>query len=344
MGEYRLDEHLLAALRSSLHEEYDLAVSGLRPLPGGHIHDVWVAESGRGLLVLKRYRGYPGADPSRLFKSLELQRATHEAGLPVPDVVANRRGALATETRHGWVTVQEFSDGAHRDPGRFTLALAASVGHTLGRLHRALADLAPPAGGFVAPDASAVRRECETWLERLQSVPDPDEWDRMAAEEAEFRLRLLPARAVGPHEDAADAAQWTHGDFYPGNLLFDACDRVVAVLDWDFAAFRRRGGEVARAAFELARSGTGALDRERFDAFFSAYLREVPLSPAQRRLMFRQLLFHQLAVLYPLAFRRLPGAQLPQGWQALARRRYEVVREIERHLDTLTQWAAAARP
>ena len=330
-----------AALLCAVEEAYELAISDLGRLPGGHIHDVWAAASRRGPVVLKRYRG---VSPDQLLRSLEVQQAAHRAGLPVPAVIPNARGGLAAETPAGWVTVQVRAPGSHRETGRFTLALAESTGRALGRLHRALAGLARSglAGAPAAPDPDEVRRECEAWLDRLRSVADPDEWDLLAVEEAEYRLRLLPRHTLRPAEEAVEEAQWTHGDFYPGNLLYDERDQVTAVLDWDFAAFRPPGGEVARAAFEVARSGPGKLDRGRFDAFLAAYAAEVPLTADQRALMFRRLFFHQLSVLYPLALRRLSGAALPAGWQALARRRYEIVREIEQSLDMLTEWALAS--
>lgn len=328
-----MNDHLTAFIKS----EYGLSVSGLRPLSGGYVHDVWRAASDRGPIVVKRYQS---VDPKQLQKSLELQQAACTAGLPVPTVFANLKGQLATKTAHGWVTVQERLNGAHRDPAHITPALAASVGRTLGRVHRMLAEIPPPKIPIAPPSEDKIRADSEDWLNRLRAVSNPDEWDRMAANEAEYRLRALSSHAIDPARYAIDVPQWIHGDFYPANLLFDEQDRVVAVLDWDFATYRHRGVEVARAAFEFARTGGGSLVRSRFDSFLSAYAGEASLSAAQRAIMFHQFFHHQLSVLYPLVLRRSPGAHLPKEWQALARRRFEVVRDIERNLDLMTEWAS----
>lgn len=327
------------ALTTLVQSEYDLDVAGLRPLAGGHIHEVWRADSNRGPIVLKHYANI---EPGQLRTSLELQQCSHEAGIPVPAVIPNRLGHLATKTGRGYVTAQSFIAGEHRGSAAFTPALAESAGRTLALVHRVLAAASPtgaPPGAPSVPSADKVRRDSETWLKELSRVPDPDEWDRMAIAEAEYRLRALSSHAIETDRYHVDVAQWTHGDFYPGNLLFDVRDQVVAILDWDFAGCRYRGGEIARAAFEVARTDGPQLDGGLFRAFLSAYARETPLSVDQRALMFHQLFHHQLSVLYPLSLRRLPGALLPTGWQALARRRYHVVREIEQNLDLMTEWA-----
>ena len=65
-----------------------------------------------------------------------------------------------------------------------------------------------------------------------------------------------------------------HGDFYPGNLLFDAGDEIVAVLDWDDARVDWTGWDVGTALLEFCAGPAGIdLDATQCSSFIAEYRR-----------------------------------------------------------------------
>jgi hypothetical protein len=116
-----------------------------------------------------------------------------------------------------------------------------------------------------------------------------------------------------------------HGDFYPANLLFGPAGQVTGIVDWDFCGPNWRELEIARAAVEAALGPGGGVDLQLVDSFVDAYATEAPLTSEQRRGGFRLWFNHLVSSLYPHPLRYVPGAQLPTGWQALARRRHRML-------------------
>ncbi|MFZ5817571.1 MAG: phosphotransferase enzyme family protein [Bacillota bacterium] len=299
-------------------------------MTGGYLHRTYRAESPEGPLFLKLYSG-PDWPRERVAEACRVQQLLHQAGHPVPSLLCP-----PLEVAGGVLVAMAFLPGAPVErPGPAT---ARAAGAALGRIHRTLQPLPVPQPPPV-PETGATRAQAAALLAAAQSQPAPDELDRLAAEAAAFRLRWLEAHPIQPETYAAAVAHLVHGDYYPGNLLFTAPDRLSGVVDFDFVSVRFRGLEVGRALVETALRPDGRFDAGTAAPLLRAYLEENPLPPAERVSGFRIWLEYLLWSLYPLPL-RYAGAPLPQHAAALARRRHHLLRWLAEHLSDLERLAA----
>lgn len=216
---------------------------------------------------------------------------------------------------------------------------ARAAGAALGRIHRDLAEL-PVEGRPALPSTEAIRERALLLLDAVRAHSPRDEVDNLALEAAQFRLAWLERCPIDPALYAGAAAQWVHGDYYPGNLLYQRPEQLSGVVDFDFASVRYRGLELARAVVESGLRPDGRFDAATGAAFLAAYLAANPLPGKERSSDFRIWLEHLLSSLYPLSLRYQPEATLPHGWERLARRRHRLMRFLAENLAALERLAA----
>jgi aminoglycoside phosphotransferase (APT) family kinase protein len=180
--------------------------------------------------------GVPRRGSTDVYRQAALLRALHAAGLPVP--------------RIAWASSEEEPLGApyivmERLPGRvfviwephasFDLATDAvralwfQAIRALGAFHaldwtRALADWESP---------YTLESELERWNKLLRHAPEP-RWL-----EAGQRLHA----ALVAQRPAEAPIGLVHGDFQPGNVLYDD-GRMTGVIDWDLAGIGAQGIDV----------------------------------------------------------------------------------------------------
>lgn len=305
-------------------------VTALRPVTGGHLHRTYRAESPDGPLFLKLYTG-PDWPLEQVAETLRVQQHLVEASHPVPRVVRP-----ATALSAGVLVAMAFLPGARIDQPGPVPARAAGV--ALGRIHRDLGSLPVTVAPF-RPEAEPIRERARHLLEAVRAAGRLDAMDNLAVEAAQYRLVWLEHHPIDPAVYAGATAQWVHGDYYPGNLLYTAPDVISGIIDFDFASVRYRGLEMARAVVECALRPDGRFDRETAAAFLTGYLTEHPLNADERQSGFRIWLEYLLFSLYPLPLRYKGGA-MPHGWERLAQRRHELMRFLGDHLSELEQLVA----
>ena len=209
-------------------------VDRIEPLAGGsRSSPKWVVSTQSGQLVLKR-RAPGRSTVERLDFSHAFVRAAAAAGVPVAAPIASREGRTHEEVAGA---VYELFP---RVPGqRWTRQAeqAMAAGEALGRLHEV--GLRMQWHGHVRAGSF---HGSMTVFEALRRAPAAI---REVAPEADERsvtglcetLGTLYREASAQVEDlgfAALGSQVVHGDFHPGNLLFDG-DDVLAVIDFDAA-------------------------------------------------------------------------------------------------------------
>jgi Ser/Thr protein kinase RdoA (MazF antagonist) len=233
---------------------YGLDASRIVRADGGHTNETW--------LVDERYalrRGWRGK-PTERARREESALAALE-GEPVPRVVRTTDGEPHAVVDDRVVHLFTRCDGEPgprwltiEDGGRAREAMAR-----LASIHRALASL-PPEGdhpwGWIAERLARVRRG-----------PVPAGGERVMA-----RIAALLATPVrGP-------IQWLHGDYHLGNLLWEG-KHLAGVVDFDDVGCGAALGEVAMAAFALARQDAGE-ERFVFDPqLFRAAVENTGLEP-----------------------------------------------------------------
>ena len=212
------------------------AVEGLAAMEAGHAgltfgFRVVDRSDARALARLVLKLSPPGvrrAGNTDVFRQAPLLRALHEAGLPVPDVP----WAGEDETWFGTPFVMmEWLDGMpffvwQPDPSFDRSADAVTplwlqCIDALGPLHRFEWQRHLPQ--WERP--TALHEEITRWDRILAKAPDP------AWVDAGLRVRdrLLADRPADP------APALVHGDYQPGNLLYDG-GRMTGIIDWELAS------------------------------------------------------------------------------------------------------------
>jgi aminoglycoside phosphotransferase (APT) family kinase protein len=208
-------------------------------LTGGQYAQVTAVEAVRGdgvpaAFVLRQYFATDAAGrPYSADAEYKLLAMLHAAGLRVPRpwYASDSGGGLLP----GPFLVVEFIDGtpAIEPPG--PPALADQLAGALASLHQA---------GFSPADAAYLPDHDDFCSHRLGTEPPiPD----AALSEAAIRAALRPAWPPPQLNESAVL----HGDFWPGNTLWRD-GRLVAIIDWEDAAFGDPLADLCNARLELA--------------------------------------------------------------------------------------------
>jgi len=205
-------------------------VAGFGPMEDGHAglsFGFSVTRDGtevEGVVLRLAPKGVRRSGNTDVYRQAPLLRALGRAGVAVPPVLH----AQSTEDWFGTPFVM-----AKRLPGK-TLIIWEPVPEFQGRIGdcwlksaEALASIHRFDWRQELSDWEAPRdmpAEIERWAGILERTDDPD-WIAQGRAVAEIlRARPMPASPVGLF----------HGDFQPGNVLFDG-DRISAILDWELA-------------------------------------------------------------------------------------------------------------
>ena len=243
---------------------------------GGHINDTWFVTTDRKLrYVLQRINAQVFADPPGIVGNTARVIAEIEQRAPglVPPFVAARDGAAAVIDDGSTYRMLGFVAGRNLS-GLETVAQAAAAGLAFGSFQRALVHY--DRAHHVVPIPRF--HELDWQLERFDRVLEKPAADRLrdAANDVELAQHYrgaVVAESLGPRG-------MIHGDGKVTNLLFDANDRVCAVLDLDtvmWGALSWDFGDLVRSAAALGAEDDPAIgfSIERFQALATGYLRGV---------------------------------------------------------------------
>ena len=222
-------------MKQELAERLGADVVGLRQLAGGASKEAWAVElaDGRRLLVRRASVGVIHRDTLPLEQEFRVLEAARAAGVAAPDPVAylgevDGREAFAMELVEG----ETIGRRVVRDPPP---ELPLQMAEQLARIH------AVPPLEFL-PRGGAIER----FYDELDSVGEPHP-------AIEYGLAWVRERLPEPAERT-----FVHGDFRLGNLA--VADRLVAVLDWEFAHV---GDPVEDVSWPLVRAWRFGADERR---------------------------------------------------------------------------------
>ncbi|MBN8620860.1 MAG: phosphotransferase family protein [Anaerolineae bacterium] len=172
------------------------------------------------------------ANPHVARHEFQLMQALHAAGLPVPAPVHLDETTALLSTPFvvvQYIPAQPLLNPPHLDS--HLLQLAAHLAH-LHSLNWQTLDLS-----FLTRLEDALTRD----LARVPAQPD-ESLDESRIRAALAACRPLPAR---------NPLCLLHGDFWPGNLLFDSAAHLAAIIDWEDAALGDPLADLATARLEL---------------------------------------------------------------------------------------------
>jgi homoserine kinase type II len=223
-----------------------------RRVERGFVNENWVVETARARYFLKRRHPH--------LRQPDVIRAQHaliarllQSGFPAPAVLRNASGETLTVLDGEFYEIHGYIEGQPYDHDRRAHLEEAAV--TLGRYHvhvQGFADRAMHARGeLYSPTILRTNLTdlAEAW--RLDRGPQSVQAVRqLEAHAAELAAGFVQHGAL-PH-------LVIHGDYYPGNLLFDG-DCIVGVVDYDKARWQPRVAELAEALIYFASPRPGHL-------------------------------------------------------------------------------------
>jgi homoserine kinase type II len=241
----------------------------VEPLTGGVVNLILRVVADGEQLVLRRY---DRTDPDEVAWELGLLRHLDQHGFPTAPLFVASDGALSAPFGGRPAALFGFVEG--RPPEATSGRALAEIGAALARLHEITAGL----------ELGAPRRgkEARERLRRFVSsaddpalgplVQDVERFDAELGARLELVGRDLPRGIV-------------HADAHPGNLLVDADDRLLALLDFDDAHPAFLIAEVACLVLTWGLSRETGLVPARAAAAVDAYARHRPLTAAEWELL-----------------------------------------------------------
>ncbi|WP_267894059.1 phosphotransferase enzyme family protein [Streptomyces pluripotens] len=197
----------------------------------------------------------PGTDVAEERRALALGEMTRRGGVPVPGVRRTVTGDVIASAGGLSVSVAQYVADAQTAEGGLSGGRWASVGETVGRLHRVLAchPVGPPrpVASRAVCDVARAGRRLEELLARWSAAPPaPEGFAAWCAQTAEQRRAALPEVAARLEKlPATVMTQVVHGDLASPNLLLRG-EAVAAVIDFRPPSHRSAAWELGRIVLD----------------------------------------------------------------------------------------------
>ncbi|MCC6284021.1 MAG: phosphotransferase [Phycisphaerales bacterium] len=262
-------------------EHYDLGrVESARPLHKGSPEaPKLVIRTERGTFLLKR-RAPQASDPVLVAAGHHVTLHLLDRDYPTPELVGTRadNNSMLQVGR----AVYEMFTFVQGSPFDGSIAQAQAAGASLAHLHACLAVCHPPvevqSGSFHASPLAQARLGAARARCSGPALVALDELELLARDAAESVDRLGYAGL---------SHQLIHGDWHPGNLVFDGA-RVASVFDFDSPRRAPRVVDLAAGALQFAlapRDHALDIDPGRLGAIVGAYHARAPLIGAERAML-----------------------------------------------------------
>jgi homoserine kinase type II len=246
----------------------------------GHSNAAWKVTSAGHSVLVKAHVGYDHRD--QVLHEIELLDDLRRRDLPfrIPLYLPDHDGHRLITVGDTVYSVQEFHEGAPVDP--LAMEQVEAAGTALGVLYAFMNQVSSahpwPRGrrSHLVPDIAIAR----TWAESVgyglgDRTREGIEW--LARTLVELRRDLDPDLAAAPR-------QLIHGDYVPGNLLWDQ-HGISAILDFEFAAVRTRVLDIAMALLHFVRYWTSQDSSLTITLFVDGYTRSGGLTATERSLL-----------------------------------------------------------
>ncbi len=241
-----------------------------------------------GVFLLKR-REATDETRSRIIVAHRVQRHLAVARFPSPPLVGTRRSNSTLVHLGGHL--YELFLFVPGEPFDRSPEAAGSAGRALGRMHKVLEDFERPQdaphGSFhqspVAP--RAFDRARETFAKVLPPKVLADGLAHLDALQRDLKTAADMADDLGANQGDEKIC---HGDWHPGNLLYNKDRKVIGVVDYDSIRLQNPLLDVATGALQFSAVGGSDpsqwpddLDVARFQSFMRGYLRETGMEPSR---------------------------------------------------------------
>lgn len=241
-----------------------------------------------GVFLLKRREATPET-LGRIVMAHRVQRHLLANQFPAPPLALTRRSGSSLVRLGGHV--YELFAFVRGEPFDRSPEMAGAAGRALGRMHKVLDTYDQvqevPTGSYhqspVVP--RAIERARETFARKLPL-------EAALAGDAHLSALVTDLRTAANLADDLGASQGPsrvcHGDWHPGNMLYNQDRRIIGVVDYDSIRLQNPLLDLATGALQFSAIGGAdasqwpdGLDVARFQSFMRGYLRETKIDPAQ---------------------------------------------------------------
>lgn len=234
-------------LLQALNEEYGLeAIGAVEPVLKGVLSQNWFLTVGSTNYFLKRYRF---DNEERIQEIHAAKQYFLDRGIPVIAPLPTRSGRTFVSVPSGFYALFPRLYERELSRGAFTENAVVSMGAMLGRIHLAGKDsrLSIKKDMFKSWDTSGFEEKAQAYIQKLSSVPNPTEFDRLALEDMQLKLSLIENDPTTYTSLDLASDHLIHGDYLDHNLFFNEQDEVSHVFDFEKSQYAPRGYELIRS-------------------------------------------------------------------------------------------------
>lgn len=251
-------------------------------LESGMNNTTRIISSGDKRYVLRIYNNHKDTDIVRLEQEILSELQQEELPFLVPVPLRNKRGETISIAPDGTLSALfHYIDGER--PSSANLAHVYALGVTAAKLSRALAAIRPTRKAQYSPYYR---------LEETYAPMDGKIFLAMAERSAELTARKVSFEALqAEREQLAEACaefeqwpmQWIHGDLVFNNTVSQD-DRIIGVLDFEFATMDVRAMELAVIVVDLIKPNDVAL-HEKVKLLLNGYQDTNPLTGRELKIL-----------------------------------------------------------
>lgn len=291
------EKQKMIELGKQILKNWDLTIHEIEVIQWGQITLVWKIKTDQGLICLKKLNR---PEKNALF-SIRAQEYLNKNGVHVPGIFPNKKNELYTMLGSSLFVVYDWIEGTHltlTQAGELELLLKE-----LAKFHQASIGYEPPKG---VPIVSKLGKWPEHYVKRCQQM---ESWKYLADMYPEdpfsqtylteinyftkmgsnLHKKLLNSEYLAWVEKTKKAPNLCHPDYGTGNTLLGN-DGHFWLIDLDTVCFDLPIRDI-RKMFESFIKPSGEWDDEVFNTLLTAYEKVTPLSSAQKRVLFIDLLF-----------------------------------------------------
>ncbi|MDR3582178.1 MAG: phosphotransferase [Candidatus Pacebacteria bacterium] len=257
-------------------------LSGITEVAEGRMSNNFIIESGGEKYFLKRHR-FLKRRP--IDDSQAVERFFFLHGIPVVLPLRTKSGKIVLKREGRFFSLFPFVSGSHFSDDKTPSLAAASLGQTLGRIHKAGERGYPRIRDKFKPwDKESFHREADAILKIIDAKRNKSKFDKKIARTIRFKRSCVDKEYLRYEDMKNLRVGLIHGDYHDGNVFFDKKGVVKHVFDFEKTGIAPFTFEVIRAIQYSHVTGygkekaLGAVKR-----FLRGYTKERPLRNGELR-------------------------------------------------------------
>ncbi|MNI15793.1 Homoserine kinase [compost metagenome] len=239
-----------------LRKEYGISqYAALTLIRGGTANLNYLVQSSEDKFILRIRNKKYSADPWITYEE-EYLNYLKEQGIPVPTILANKKGELHTVIEDQVYQLTSFMEGSACNSG--DRKQIAGSGRFLAKLHNTLADFVPTADKRLPryDDPSVMLTQLEAYMEKNKQQSHNAEWEQLIW--IKSQLNEIVQHIPDSYYNALSKVV-IHGDYHPANVAYREAE-ICALFDFDWISLQPRVRDVVDGIIYFAGVRQGGID------------------------------------------------------------------------------------